>query len=441
MAETWPLMAGRRLQLNDNHAKMRTAKRRAKELALALNDTKRQIDDLTAECQEQAQERLAKGGEDAQVRLSKWQAVQARGRVACPARMLAAQQHPGVGGGLMPWQTACSWYLPPAWRGVAPSCLRCWRLMITAAWVGVQEVGAEELEALMHLREAKARYREMHGELQAVRSEAEYTQGLLASCSRCVGDWVAAGGCSLRCRRARWGSGPPALRLCVAEPAVDWALWCRCGLSSALRPESAMAPVTALPGDRCRLPARRELHEAFVDWVRQAHGETVAAALSGKLDADAACRCVSHRPMRRPERHRVKLASGHCCAPDAVAGAFPVCWGRGGASLSPCRAATAEACWTAAPPVPAHPRQGRWRPAVGALPPAAARLSARLCARGRSRPGRQLRRCVQSRAARTVPPSSGAMPGMLPSMGQPACCEPAQARVWPHGRAGAAGGC
>jgi hypothetical protein len=53
--------------LNDNHAKMVTAKRRQKELALALNATKGRIDALRQQQEQLKAARLAEGGEDAQV--------------------------------------------------------------------------------------------------------------------------------------------------------------------------------------------------------------------------------------------------------------------------------------------------------------------------------------------------------------------------------------
>lgn len=47
-----------------------------------------------------------------------------------------------------------------------------------------QEMGTDEYGELMRLRQLKASYRDAHGELQAMRSEAEYNAGLVAACTR-----------------------------------------------------------------------------------------------------------------------------------------------------------------------------------------------------------------------------------------------------------------
>lgn len=51
------------LLVNENHAKMRGARWRAKELALALNELKRRIDEAKARCQELGAARQGLGGE------------------------------------------------------------------------------------------------------------------------------------------------------------------------------------------------------------------------------------------------------------------------------------------------------------------------------------------------------------------------------------------
>jgi hypothetical protein len=48
----------------------------------------------------------------------------------------------------------------------------------------VQVASPEELEVLEAIRDAKARYRNAHGELQLARSEAEYAAGLFDACRR-----------------------------------------------------------------------------------------------------------------------------------------------------------------------------------------------------------------------------------------------------------------
>jgi hypothetical protein len=58
--------------LNGNHAKMKAARKQAKDLALVLNALKSQIDDLKVQQEQLKSQRLAGGGETALVGFSRW---------------------------------------------------------------------------------------------------------------------------------------------------------------------------------------------------------------------------------------------------------------------------------------------------------------------------------------------------------------------------------